>query len=107
MACPCRSPRAGRCRVILGPEARAVKAPTRARALPVVAILGPVYSSSSTVANMTVVQQAGIPQVTGSEAAITTQNGNPFIFRTSFGQDVGMAKMVKWLLEDLMAERSA
>jgi branched-chain amino acid transport system substrate-binding protein len=70
------------------------------------AIFGTVYSSS-TVANMDIARQAGIPQFTGSESVIITQKGNDNIFLTSFGQDVGMAKMVRWLLDDLKAEKVA
>lgn len=69
-------------------------------------ILGPIYSSS-TKASMVIAQEAGIPQVTGSEAAELSRQGNPFFFRTSFGQDVGMAKLVKWLLDDLKLDRIA
>jgi branched-chain amino acid transport system substrate-binding protein len=70
------------------------------------AVFGTVYSSS-TVANMDIARQAGIPQFTGSESVIITQKGNDNIFLTSFGQDVGMAKMVRWLLDDLKAEKIA
>lgn len=69
-------------------------------------IMGPIYSSS-TKANMIIAQEAGIPQITGSEAADLSRQGNAFFFRTSFGQDVGMAKLVKWLLEDLKLDRIA
>jgi branched-chain amino acid transport system substrate-binding protein len=69
-------------------------------------ILGPIYSSS-TKANMVVAQEAGIPQITGSEALELSRQGDPFFFRTSFGQDVGMAKLVKWLLDDLKLDRIA
>lgn len=69
-------------------------------------ILGPIYSSS-TKANMLIAQEAGIPQITGSEALELSHQGNPFFFRTSFGQDVGMAKLVKWLLDDLKLDRIA
>ena len=36
-----------------------------------------------------------------------TQKGNDNIFLTSFTQDTGMAKMVRWLLDDLKAEKIA
>src|SRR3990167_1590313 len=49
-------------------------------------ILGPVFSGSVKV-NMILAQQAEVPQITGAEAADITQAGNPYIFRTSFGQD--------------------
>lgn len=70
------------------------------------AILGTVYSSS-TVANMEIARQAGIPQITGSESILIVQKGNPNIFTTSFTQQVGFAKLVRWLVEDLKAEKIA
>src|SRR5262249_34795540 len=70
------------------------------------AVFGTVYSSS-TVANMDIARQAGIPQFTGSESIIITQKGNDNIFLTSFTQDTGMAKFVRWLVEDLKAEKVA
>src|SRR5262245_10704953 len=70
------------------------------------AILGTVYSSS-TVANMEIARQAGIPQISGSESVLVVQKGNPNIFLTSFSQQVGFAKLVKWLVEDLKAEKIA
>ena len=70
------------------------------------AIFGTVYSSS-TVANMDLARQAGIPQFTGSESIIITQKGNDNIFLTSFTQDTGMAKFVRWLTEDMKAEKIA
>ncbi len=70
------------------------------------AIFGTVYSSS-TMANMDIAKQAGIPQFTGSESVIITQKGNDNIFLTSFGQDVGMAKFVRWLVDDVKAEKIA
>lgn len=70
------------------------------------AILGTVYSSS-TVANMDIARQAGIPQITGSESILIVQKGNPNIFLTSFTQQIGFAKLVRWLAEDLKAEKIA
>ena len=70
------------------------------------AILGTVYSSS-TVANMDIARQAGIPQITGSESVLIVEKGNPNIFLTAFTQQVGMAKQVRWLVEDLKAEKIA
>jgi branched-chain amino acid transport system substrate-binding protein len=70
------------------------------------AIMGTVYSSS-TVANMEIARQAGIPQISGSESVLVVQKGNPNIFLTSFSQQVGFAKLVRWLVEDLKADRIA
>ena len=38
---------------------------------------------------------------------IITQKGNDNIFLTSFSQDIGMAKIVRWLPDDLKAEKIA
>jgi branched-chain amino acid transport system substrate-binding protein len=70
------------------------------------AIMGTVYSSS-TVANMELARQAGIPQIRGSESVLVVQKGNPNIFLTSFSQQVGFAKLVRWVVEDLKAEKIA
>jgi branched-chain amino acid transport system substrate-binding protein len=70
------------------------------------AVMGTVYSSS-TVANMEIARQAGIPQISGSESVLVVQKGNPNIFLTSFSQQVGFAKLVRWVVEDLKAEKVA
>jgi branched-chain amino acid transport system substrate-binding protein len=63
--------------------------------------------SSSTVANMEIAREAGIPQISGSESVLVVQKGNPNIFLTSFSQQVGFAKLVRWLVEDLKANKIA
>ncbi len=70
------------------------------------AIMGAVYSSS-TLAAMDLAQQAGIPQISGSESALVVQKGNPNIFLTSFSQQFGFAKLVRWLVQDLRADKIA
>ena len=65
-------------------------------------ILGPVFSGSVKV-NMILCQQAEVPQITGAEAADITQAGNPYIFRTSFGQQMSMPKIANYIREDLKA----
>ena len=70
------------------------------------AVMGTVYSAS-TVANMEIARQAGIPQVSGSESVLVVSKGNPNIFLTSFSQQVGFAKLVKWVADDLKAEKIA
>jgi len=52
-------------------------------------IMGTVYSGS-TIVNMMVAKQAGVPQITGSEAPNITAQGNPYIFRTSSGAEKGV-----------------
>jgi branched-chain amino acid transport system substrate-binding protein len=69
-------------------------------------VFGPVFSSN-TMANMHLAQEAGVPQITGSEAAVITQKGNLNIFRISFTQAFTMAKVAKWMAEDLKAEKVA
>jgi branched-chain amino acid transport system substrate-binding protein len=70
------------------------------------ALLGTVYSSS-TVVNMLVAQQNGIPQFTGSEAPSITQKGNPYIFRTTFGAQKGMPKIGTYLKDGLGVSKVA
>ena len=66
-------------------------------------ILGPVFSGSVKV-NMILCQQAEVPQITGAEAAEITQAGNPYIFRTSFGQQVSMPKIANYIRDGLKAK---
>ena len=70
------------------------------------ALLGTVYSSS-TVVNMLVAQQNGIPQFTGSEAPSITEKGNPYIFRTTFGAQKGMPKIGAYLKDTLGVNKIA
>ncbi len=70
------------------------------------AVMGSVFSSS-TVANMDLAREAGIPQISGSESVLVVQKGNPNIFLTSFSQQVGFAKLVRWLAQDLKASKIA
>ena len=64
------------------------------------ALLGTVYSGS-TIVNMLVAQQAGIPQFTGSESARITAMGNPYIFRTSFGSQKSMPKIAQYMQDTM------
>jgi branched-chain amino acid transport system substrate-binding protein len=69
-------------------------------------ILGTIYSSS-TIVNMLVTQQHGIPQITGSEAPNITQKGNPYIFRTSFGAQKSMPKIADYMKNGLKVSKVA
>ena len=69
-------------------------------------ILGPVFSGSVKV-NMALAQRAEIPQITGAEAADITQAGNPYIFRTSFGQQMSMPKIANYMRDGLKAKTVA
>lgn len=70
------------------------------------AILGPVFSGSVKV-NMMLAQKAEIPQFTGAEAADITQMGNPYIFRTSFGQQSSMPKIANYVRDGIKAKSVA
>ncbi len=69
-------------------------------------ITGTVFSSS-TVVNMLVAKQAGIPQFTGSEAPSITAMNNPFIFRTAFGSQKGVPKLVRYMTEEMGVKKVA
>src|ERR1051325_3283879 len=49
------------------------------------AVLGPIFSGIVQV-SMTIAAQAETPQFMGGEASDLTQQGNAYLFRTSFGQ---------------------
>jgi len=69
-------------------------------------LLGPVFSGSVKV-NMMLAQQAEVPQITGAEGAEITQAGNPYIFRTSFGQQMSMPKIANYIRDGLKAKTVA
>ena len=69
-------------------------------------VLGPIYSGSVKV-NMALTQVAEIPQIVGAEAAAITQAGNPYIFRTSFGQQFSMPKIANYIRDGLKAKTIA
>lgn len=62
----------------------------------VFAIFGPVYSGSIMV-SMAESRRGEVPNFTGGEAAAITAQGNPYVFRTSFGQSVSFPKLVRYL----------
>jgi branched-chain amino acid transport system substrate-binding protein len=62
----------------------------------VFAIFGPVYSGSIMV-SMAESKRAGVPNFTGGEGAAVTQQGNPYVFRTSFGQSVSFPKLARYI----------
>ncbi|HKU46787.1 MAG TPA: ABC transporter substrate-binding protein [Burkholderiales bacterium] len=69
-------------------------------------IFGPVFSGSVKV-NMQLAQQAEVPQIVGAEAAEITQMGNPYVFRTSFGQQMSMPKMAAFVADGMKARTVA
>jgi len=68
------------------------------------AIWGTIYSGS-TIVNMLVAQQAGVPQFVGSEAPAVVDKGNPFIFRTSSGAQKGIPALTPYFKDTLGAKK--
>jgi branched-chain amino acid transport system substrate-binding protein len=68
--------------------------------------MGPVFSGSILV-SMVETRRAGVPNFTGGEAAAITQQGNPFIFRTSFTQSSAMPKVARYLKDTVNAKTVA
>lgn len=69
-------------------------------------ILGPVFSGSVLV-DMMLTQQAEIPEIVGGEAAAITQKNNPYVFRTSFGQQFSMPKIANYIRDGIKAKTVA
>ena len=66
------------------------------------AVLGPVLSGNVKV-TMQMLDQAGVPNFIGGEAADLVTLGSKHMFRTSFGQQIGMPKIVAHMKENLKA----
>lgn len=62
----------------------------------VLAIFGPVYSGSIMV-SMAESRRAEVPNFTGGEAAAITAQGNPYVFRTAFGQSFSFPKLTRFI----------
>ena len=69
-------------------------------------ILGPVFSGSVMV-DMMLTQQAEIPEIVGGEAAAITQKDDPYVFRTSFGQQFSMPKIANYIRDGVKAKTVA
>ncbi len=69
-------------------------------------VMGPVFSGSILV-SMAETKRAEIPNFTGGEAAAITQQGNPYIFRTSFTQTTAMPKVARYLKDVMKAKTVA
>src|SRR6202158_2858927 len=65
-------------------------------------VLGPVHSGSMIV-SMGETRQAEITNFTGGEAAVITQQKNPYVFRTSFTQSTSMPKVARYIKDQLKA----
>ena len=64
----------------------------------VFAVFGPVFSGSIMV-SMAETRRAEVPNFTGGEAASITQQGNPYVFRTSFTQATAMPKIARYITD--------
>src|SRR5215471_8533165 len=69
-------------------------------------VLGPVFSGSVK-ATMPLLQQAEIPHIIGGEAGELTTLGDRYLFRTSFGQQIGMPKIANYIRDELKAKTIA
>ena len=72
----------------------------------VFAVLGPTFSGSVLV-SMAETRRAEVPNFTGGEASSITQQGNPYIFRTSFTQASSMPKVTRYIATTLKAKTVA
>ena len=66
-------------------------------------VLGPVHSGSMIV-SMGETRRAEITNFTGGEAAVITQQGNPYVFRTSFTQSISMPKLARYISDQMKAK---
>jgi branched-chain amino acid transport system substrate-binding protein len=70
------------------------------------AVFGPTFSGSMLV-SMAQTRRAEVPNFTGADAATLTQQGNPYIFRTSFTQLISMPRVARYMAGALKAKRVA
>src|SRR5205823_3527042 len=63
-------------------------------------VLGPVHSGSM-IGSMGETGRAEVTDFTGGEAAVITQQGNPYVFRTSFTQSTSMPKLARYLKDQM------
>src|SRR5947199_286051 len=69
-------------------------------------VLGPIFSGIVKV-SMMLAEQAETPMVMGGEASDLTQQGNKYLFRTSFGQQVSMPKIANYIRDVVKAKNVA
>ena len=69
-------------------------------------VMGPVFSGSINV-SMAETRRAEVPNFTGGEAANITQQGNPYVYRTSFSQATGMPKIAAYIANGMKAKSVA
>ena len=69
-------------------------------------VFGPVLSGNVK-ATLEIIKQAEVPQFIGGEAADLVTLGNPYMFRTSFGQQIGMPKIGNYIRDEIKAKSIA
>src|SRR5881396_3027696 len=69
-------------------------------------VLVPV-NSGSMIVSMGETRRAEITNFTGGEAAVITQQGNPYVFRTSFTQSTSMPKLARYIKDTVKAKSVA
>ncbi|HLH88263.1 MAG TPA: ABC transporter substrate-binding protein [Xanthobacteraceae bacterium] len=66
-------------------------------------VLGPIFSGNVK-ATMPLLRQAQIPHLIGGEAAELTAMSDPYLFRTSFGQQIGIPKISNFIHDEIKAK---
>src|SRR5207302_6309864 len=69
-------------------------------------VLGPIFSGNVK-ATMQLLQQAEIPHFIGGEAGELTMLGDRYLFRTSFGQQIGIPKLANYIRDEIKAKTIA
>jgi branched-chain amino acid transport system substrate-binding protein len=69
-------------------------------------VIGPVFSGSILV-SMAETRRAEVPNIIGGEAAAITQQGNPYVFRSSFTQAAAMPKVARYIKDSVKAKSVA
>src|SRR5215469_8899697 len=69
-------------------------------------VLGPIFSGNVK-STMPLLKQAEIPHLVGGEAGELTSMGDNYLFRTSFGQQIGMPKIANFIRDELKAKTVA
>ena len=69
-------------------------------------VIGPVFSGSILV-SMGETRRAEVPNIIGGEAAAITQQGNPYVFRSSFTQAAAMPKVARYIKDSVKAKTVA
>jgi branched-chain amino acid transport system substrate-binding protein len=69
-------------------------------------VLGPIFSGNVK-ATSPLLKQAEIPHFVGGEAGELTSMGDTYLFRTSFGQQIGMPKIANFIRDEIKAKTIA